>query len=167
MSLLNQYLDPHYKAWNLSLISFNAKFSCTNTKCYSVMWSSSRATMQFNYKCISPGVYHIVIRGYKRVCAKCHTKSDVEFENQDEEDLERIVKFMALKLSLYIKSDKHQSKKFFLSREDMLDELSYYKPIDEISKSMKYYHSLHVDECCACFHDFCVYHAIPEDGGEN
>ena len=82
VSILNQFLDPNYKEWKVSLLSFVAKFSCTNTKCYQVMWSSSRATMQLHYKFFQPNIYKIVVRGYRRICAKCLNKSDVEFEDQ-------------------------------------------------------------------------------------
>ena len=82
--------------------------------------------MQLHYKFFPPNIYKIVIRGYRRVCAKCLNKSDVEFENQEEEELERIIKYMALKICLYMHSKKHISEKFLFSKEELQDEICYY-----------------------------------------
>ena len=74
----------------------------------------------------------------------------MEFEAQDEGELERLIKFMSLKLCLSMYTNKQLSNEFLYSKTEIMDELSFFQPIDDISKSMKYYHSLHENECCAC-----------------
>ena len=98
VSLLYQHLEKDYKAYHSDILSINAKFCCTNTKCFQCVWTSSRATIQLHYRVVEPGSYLLVVRGFKRICNKCQGKSEVEVDLYEEEWFERVTQFIALRI---------------------------------------------------------------------
>ena len=79
-------------------MSFEAKYGCLFVKCERVNWTSTHGTIEFCYRELSPGVYKIIVRAFRKVCEKCKVVSDVEVDQLMEESYDRILLIMAYEL---------------------------------------------------------------------
>ena len=136
------------------VLSFEGKFVCVDTECQCTTYCSSHATLQASFRKVKK-TYELVVRLFKKVCKHCQKKSEVHLNfDADDEIFERTVPYIALQICLLMKSDTSMKLR---SKNYLSQELAMCEPIQEISEAMKYFHSQHYEECCACIHGQCVY----------
>ena len=88
--------------------------------------------------------------------------------DEDEQDqVERLVRFMACKLRHFMRKDTVVEKHFVVTPKEALQEIAIFKAIEEITEKMSHYHNFHKTECCACnWNNTCVFDFIPKHTNE-
>ena len=120
VSKFNHYLQPNFYQFKKFSLSFHGQFTCINTKCEQVVWCSSRATMQFHYQRNYNGKYSVNIRAFRQICKKCGNKCDVELDEGEEEQVERLIRFMSCKMRFFMREDTLIEKHFIVTAEEAL-----------------------------------------------
>ena len=74
----------------------------------------------------------------------------MELDHYEEDWYERVTSYVALRIRNTCHFDKTLKNAFKKNIEVSRMEILMYEPIEEVTKQMIYFHSLHEKECCAC-----------------